>query len=85
MKLGYKDINFRLMVTPRESLPEAGWLPINATMETIAAEVEQGYGDGVAAVKQLQDAGGYSNFDSFLANYNEHLGQFDPLKTTDEL
>ena len=85
MKLGYKDINFRLMVTPRESLPEAGWLPINATMETIAAEVEQGYGDGVAAVKQLQDAGGKSNFDSFLANYNKHLGQFDPLKTTDEL
>ena len=36
---GYKDVNFRLIVTPREPLPQVGWLPISATMDDIAAEV----------------------------------------------
>lgn len=53
---GYHDVNFRLVLQPSESLTEAGFIPINGTLEDLKREIDQGYSDGVAAITKLLES-----------------------------
>lgn len=68
---GYHDVNFRLVIQPSAKLTTSGALPIEATRKDLNRELDQGFKDGLAAVRKLMTASSdhYSNVDRETVKY----------------
>jgi len=86
IKRGYKDINFRYLVIPKQPLP-SGYIPLGFKHDSIIEMIELGYEDA-AEVIDMKEGKSFEKVDEFiedLHNFHEKnvIEGFKPIGISD--